>query len=271
MPITPRRFQLPQGLCLWSAMIACAWAQVPEPPAVSNGLHSIEAFDEQNKLSDGYARWREFGLRGIYQLGDHQLSAEAINMNRFNENGNYLGLGDTVVFSPLWYASLNAGAGDGAPYLPRYRADGFLHRKFLSDLSLVGSLGLGRYRSPDGHQDDNISAGLTYYFSAPWVVQGQAKRTRSQPGGIDTQQYFAAATWGHHQQTQITGRYGWGQEGYQSLGDDRSISQFSSRQKTLTVQHWLGLNWGIKFKLDNYHNPYYSRNGVSLAVFKDFR
>jgi YaiO family outer membrane protein len=252
--------------------LACsAWAQVPEPAAMQNGLHSIEVYEEQNKLSVGYERWREFGLRGIYQLGDHQISGEATNMNRFNENGNYLGLGDTVVLSPQWYASLNAGAGDGAPYLPKYRVDGFVHRKFLDDQRLVGSLGLGRYRAPDGHQDDNVSLGLTYYFSQPWVVQAQAKRTHSNPGGIDTNQYFAAATWGHHQQTQVTGRYGWGREGYLSLGSDLSVSQFSSQQKTLTVQHWLGLDWGIKVKVDNYHNPYYHRNGLSLAVFKDFR
>lgn len=256
---------------LWLSFLGSAWAQIPEPTAVQNGLHSIEAYEDQNKLSAGYDRWREFGLRGIYQWGDHQIRAEAINMNRFNEDGNYLGLGDTVVLSPRWYASLSAGAGDKVPYLPKYRLDGFIHRKFLDDLSLVGSLGLGRYRAPDGHQDDNASIGLAYYFTQPWVVQGQAKRTRSQPGSIDTNQYFMAATWGHHQQTQITGRYGWGQEGYQSLGDARSISHFSSHQKTLTVQHWFGLDWGIKVTVDNYHNPYYDRNGLSLAVFKDFR
>jgi YaiO family outer membrane protein len=246
-------------------------AQITEPAASHNGLHSLQAYEDENRLSAGYARWREFGLRGIYQLGDHQLSGEAINMNRFNEDGNYLGLGDTLVLSPDWYSSLNVGAGDGAAYLPKYRLDAFLHRKFLDERRLVGSVGLGRYRAPDGHQDDNASIGLTYHFSLPWVVQAQARRTRSNPGRIDTQQYFVAATWGQHQQTQVTGRYGWGREGYQSLGDALSIAQFASRHKTLTVQHWIGLDWGIKVTVDNYHNPYYDRNGLSLAVFKDFR
>lgn len=246
-------------------------AQLVEPSPEHKGLHSMQIYEDQNQLSAGYDRWREFGLRGIYQWGHHQLSAEAINMNRFNENGNYLGLGDTWVFSPDWYGALNVGAGDGAPYLPRYRVDGFIHRKFLDERQMVGSLGLGRYRAPDGHQDDNASMGLTYYFGPPWVVQAQAKRTKSQPGSIVTQQYFMALTWGSHQKTQITGRYGWGQEGYLSLGDARSISQFASRQKTLTLQHWLGMDWGVKVTVDNYHNPYYDRNGLSLAVFKDFR
>jgi len=253
--------------CAWTG----AWAQAPEPAAMQNGLHSVEAYEESNHLSAGYGDWREFGLRGITQYGDHQLSAEASNMNRFNENGNYLGLGDTLVLSPLWYASLNLGIGDGAAYLPRYRLDGFIHRKLLSDLRLVGSLGLGRYHAPDGHQDDNASLGLTYYFERPWVVQAQARQTRSQPGRIVTSQYFIAATWGHHQATQVTGRYGWGQEGYLSLGDGLFISHFSSHQTTLSIQHWLGQDWGLKLKLDSYHNPYYHRSGLNLGVFKDFR
>ena len=248
-----------------------AWAQVPEPAAERNGLHSLEAYEESNHLSAGYERWREFGLRAIYQYGDHQLNAEASNMNRFNENGNYLGLGDTVVWSPLWYTSLDLGAGDGAAYLPRYRLDGFIHRKWLDDQRLVGSLGLGRYRAPDGHQDDHASLGLTYYFEQPWVVQTQVRHTHSQPGGIGTRQYFIAATWGQHQRTQITGRYGWGQEGYQSLGDGAFITHFSSHQSTLSLQHWIARDWGLKLKLDSYHNPYYHRSGLNVGVFKDFR
>lgn len=258
-------------LALLPCWPGCAASQPAEPPASHDGLHSIEAYEEHNRLSAGQPDWREFGLRGLYQKSEHLLSVEAVNMNRFNENGNYLGLGDTLVLTPLWYASLNAGAGDGVPWLPKYRVDGFVHRKLLDDQRLVGSLGLGRYRAPDGHQDDNASLGLTYHFSLPWVVQAQARRTRSQPGDIQTHQYFVAATWGRHTQTLLTARHGWGREGYQSLGDDVSIARFASHQTTLTAQHWLGLDWGIRLRLDNYHNPYYHRSGLGLSVFKDFR
>lgn len=257
------------------ALLPCwpldAASQPAEPPASHGGLHSIEVYEEHNRLSAGQSDWREFGLRALYQQGDHLLSAEAVNMNRFNENGNYLGLGDTLVLSPLWHASLNAGAGDGAPWLPKYRVDGFVHRKLLRDQRLVLSLGLGRYRAPDGHQDDNASVGLTYHFSQPWVVQAQARRTHSQPGDIRTHQYFVAATWGQHTRTLLTVRHGWGREGYQSLGDDVTIARFASHQTTLTAQHWLGLDWGLKLRLDNYDNPYYHRRGLGLSVFKDWR
>lgn len=242
---------------------------LPETTLTTHGLHSVELYESHNRLSAGYNNWRETGLRGLYRWGDHLLAGEAISMSRFNENGNYLGLSDTMVLSPIWYASLHLGAGDRAAYLPRYRVDAFLHRKLREDLSLVGNLGLGRYSAPDGHQDDNLSLGLTQYFTQPWVLEGQVKFNRSTPGDIHTRQYFVAATWGRYRQTLVTGRYGWGREGYQSLGDARSISEFASHQSTLSVQHWLGTDWGLKLSAEDYRNPYYTRQGLKLAVFKD--
>lgn len=270
-PEPTRRVQQRLALFLGLACLVPAWAQVAQSPQAPQGLHYLEAYEEHNRLSAGFDRWRETGVRGIYQSGQHQLSAEALHTQRFNESGNYLGLGDTVVLNPEWYASLNVGAGDGAAYLPKYRIDGFIHRKFLDDLRLVGSLGLGLYRAPDGHQDDNVSLGLSYYFSQPWVVQAQVKSSHSNPGGIRTLQYFVAASWAVQPNTQITGRYGWGEEGYQSLGGSASITEFSSRQKTLTVQHRLGPDWGLRLSADNYHNPVYNRTGWRLALFKEFR
>ncbi len=259
------------SLLACGVMSTCAIAQTPTPemPNAMLGWRGVELYGSHNQLSNGYGNWRETGVRGIYEMGQHQIAGEVATMNRFNQSGNYVGVGDTVVLDTDWYASLAVGGGDGAAYLPRYRVDGFLHRKLLPAKNLVASLGLGHYKSPDGYRNDNISLGGTLYFEQPWVVQAEIKHTQSKPGDISSQQYFVAATWGHHKQTQIIGRYGWGDEGYQSLGSLGSIARFSSHQSTLTVQHWIGTNWGIKLSADNYKNPYYRREGILLALFKD--
>lgn len=242
-----------------------AWAQSPPP----QGLRQAEIYSTHDRLNGPFADWREIGFRGLYRTGQHLLFGEVATMQRFNEDGNYLALGDTMVFDRHWYGSLALGAGDGASYLPRYRIDGFLHRKWLDNLSLVTSVGLGHYKAPDSHKDDHLSLGLSWYLPSSWVLQTEAKFNRSRPGPIDTQQYFVAATWGLAGQTRITGRYGWGEEGYQSLGADAFISRFSSHQTSLSVQHWLGSNWGIKAGAERYSNPFYKRQGLQLTVFKD--
>jgi YaiO family outer membrane protein len=254
-----------------SLLAPCAMAQTQttDLPNAMLGWRGIELYSSQNHLSNGYGNWRETGVRGIYETGQHQIAGEVASMTRFNQSGNYVGVGDTVVLDTHWYASLAVGGGDGVAYLPRYRADAFLHRKLLPDKNLVTSLGLGHYKSPDGHRDDNISLGATLYFEQPWILQAEIKHTDSKPGNVGTEQYFVAATWGRHKQTLVTGRYGWGEEGYQSLGGLGSIARFSSHQSTLTVQHWVGTNWGIKASAENYQNPYYRREGILLAVFRD--
>lgn len=245
-------------------------AQTEDTQPTPSGWQGGEIYASTQDLSNGYGNWHELGLRGIYQVDANILAGEVSTMTRFDEKGNYLGVSDTVILSPDWYAFLGVGAGDGAAYLPRYRVDAFIHRKLLSDKTLIVSLGAGTYRAPDKHQDNNISIGMTLYTAIPLIIQAEAKRTRSNPGSIETDQFFVAATWGHDKQTRITGRYGWGDEGYQSLGAEMFISRFASRQTNLTVKHWLGRDWGIKAGAERYKNPFYQRNGLTLALFKDW-
>lgn len=249
---------------------ALVLAQTTDLPNAQDGWRGGEIYASSNQLNNGYSNWREAGLRGIYQREANAVAGEIIQMNRFNEDGTYLGVGDTLVLNPDWYAFLGLGAGDGAAYLPRYRLDAFIHRKLLPAKNLIVSLGAGTYHAPDGHQDNNANIGMTLYTTTPWVFQAEARRTSSNPGSIQTQQYFVAATWGHAKQTRFVGRHGWGHEGYQSLGNNVSISRFASNQTSLTVQHWIGADWGVKFSGERYHNPYYQRHGLTVALFKDW-
>ena len=234
-------------------------------PAASRTL--VDVYTSGHNLSNGFGNWREVGVRGSIQTGAHRLQAELASMRRFGESGNYFGVGDTVTFDQDWFASLSAGAGDGAFYLPRYRVDGFVNRKFLPDRNLIGTLGAGYYRAPDGHVDRNASIGATYYFSQPLVVQGEVRFNNSSPGSIRTRQQFVAATWGRDKETQVTGRYAWGREGYQTVGQAMSLVDFRSNEASVKVRHWLGPAWGVQAGLERYRNPFYVRNGGQLGFF----
>jgi hypothetical protein len=37
----------------------------------------------------------------------------------------------------------------------------------------------------------------------------------------------------------------------------------------MTVKHWISTNWGLKASVERYTNPYYQRDGLQLAVFRD--
>lgn len=228
---------------------------------------SIEAYAARHDLSAGYGNWREVGLRGAYETGPHRLQAELASMRRFGESGNFVGIGDTVTLNEDWFASLSAGAGDGAFYLPRYRLDGFINRKFLPARNLVGTLGAGYYRAPDGHVDRSAIVGATYYFSQPWVVQGEVRFNNSSPGSIRTRQQAVAVTWGRDKQTLVIGRHAWGREGYQTVAQGMSLVDFRSNESSLKVRHWLAPQWGVEARIERYRNPFYERKGVNVGFF----
>lgn len=251
------------ALALVCALPVAAFAQDADPPPI----RSFESYVSHSSLSGGNPSWNELGVRGNYQVGPHLLNGELATMRRWGESGTYAAIGDTYTFNPDWYGSLSVGAGSGAEYLPRYRVDGFINRKLLEKKNLIGTLGLGYYRAPDGHIDRNVSVGGTYYFEQPFVVQGEVRFTHGSPGSVDTRQYFVAGTWGREKQTTMTARYGWGEEAYQSIGAGAVLTNFRSKELSLSVRHWIRPNWGVEVAAEGYRNPYYRRNGVTAGLF----
>ena len=239
--------------------------QLPRDTATRN----LELSAGGQSLSNGYGPWRELTLRGTYGLPGHVLQGEVSALRRFNRDGAYLGISDTYTFNDDWFGALALGAGDGAFYLPRYRVDATLFRKFLPDRNLVGSVGVGHYNAPDGH-DNSLSLGLVYYFKAPWIVEGGVRLNSSNPGSVRTQQQYAAVTYGRDKQDLVSARYTWGAEGYQAIAANVQIVNFDSREASFTWRHWLNPKTGVLIGANRYTNPLYNRSGINIGIFHDF-
>lgn len=248
---------------------AAAAAPTPATPS-QDALRRLELSAGAQRLTNGFGSWRDVTLRGTYGAGPHIVQGELSAHRRFNEDGTYVGVSDTYTFNEDWYGSLGVGAGDGAFYLPRYRVDATLYRKWLADRRLVSSVGVGHYKAPDGHTDRSLSLGLVYYFEAPWVVEGGVRLNRSNPGSVDTQQQFVALTYGRDKQDLVTARYGWGREGYLAIAANTQLVNFESKEANLSWRHWLNPRTGVIVGANHYTNPSYRRSGVHIGIFHDF-
>jgi YaiO family outer membrane protein len=242
----------------------------PAGQAAETEPSSLELSTGAQSLTGGFGNWRDLTLKGTHAMGKHVLQGEVSAHQRFNENGAFLSLGDTYTFNEDWFGSVALGVGDGAFYLPRYRVDATLNRKFLPARNLVGSVGIGYYNAPDGHTDRSLSLGLAYYFEAPWIVEGGVRLNRSNPGSVDTQQQFVALTWGRNKQDLVTARYGWGSEGYLALAANRQLVNFDSREASVTWRHWLTPQTGVLVGANRYTNPLYRRTGLNVGIFHAF-
>lgn len=262
-------------LALWAQDRApdapSTWAGEPPSPPTAAPLNEVTVSVGGHQLSNGYGHWRDVRLNGVYEMGAHVWQVELAAKREFGQAGLFLGVGDTITLSPDWYTSLSVGAGDGAFYLPRVRADAAVYKKWLPAQNFVTSVGLGYYRAPDGHIDRSLSLGGVWYFEQPWVVEAGLRLNRSNPGQINTQQRFVAATYGRARHDLFTLRHGWGGEGYQSIAAQAALVNFRSHQTGLMWKHWVTPQGGVQLSLEHYRNPYYSRNGLTVAFFHSFQ
>ncbi len=242
-------------------------AATPEPNNLPRTLELSTGF--QN-LSDGFGSWRDVTLRGTYGLPSHLLQAELSLNRRFDMNGAFVGLSDTYTVNEDYYTNIAAGFGDGAFYLPRYRIDATLNKKWLSGRNLVTSVGAGFYKAPDGHSDSSISLGLVYYFDAPLIAEGGVRLNSSNPGAIKTQQQFIALTYGRDKQDLVTVRHGWGSEGYQSITASKQLVNFASAETSISWRHWVAPRTGVMLGANRYSSPFYNRSGLNVGIFHDF-
>lgn len=246
-------------------------SSVPDPthPFTSSGF--VEAGGNYHDVSDNFGNWLGEYLKGEVQTDpNNRWSAEVLNQKAFKSTGQYGNIGNTHIFNQDWFSSVTVGAGNGGFYLPRYRVDAFINKKWLDERQLVTTFGLGTVKAMDAHRDKSLFLGATYYFKTPWVIQGGVRFNRSDPGNVYSASQFVAVTQGQDKKHFITLRYGFGREAYQVIGPSQVLSDFRSQQLSLELRQWVRSDWGFNVRGERYHNPNYDRTGINIGIFKEF-
>jgi YaiO family outer membrane protein len=266
----------PCQLCLAVTVLltqdgALAQQALPEPQQEDRfAVQALELTVRHDSLSGDYGDWRDLSVRGSARLGDHLVQAELSSQQHFRTHGNFAGLSDTYTFSPDWYGSLAVGAGNGAFFLPQYRVDAFLNKKWFTKKNLVTFVGVGRYRAPDGHVDRSTGLGFVSYFNIPLVLEGGIRRNMSDPGAVSSLQKYVAASYGQHGEHLLVARHGWGTEGYLPVAPGSSLVGYASRETTLSWRQWIGRRAGVAVELHRYENSLFERKGAGITLFHDF-
>ncbi len=270
--------------CCWAPRVMAqdtpaATTALSEPISIPNTASSpfekmatncLETGGEYRALTNGFGSWSGGYVRGVLGTGKDILNGEVSGQHEFGDAGTYFALGDTHNFTANTYASLTLGSSAGAFFFPRFRGDAFVNQKWLERKQLITTIGFGYYAAKDPHRDRNFSLGTIYYFKRPWILEDGVRFNVSNPGGVFSPSAFVALTQGRNKQHYITGRVGYGQEAYQLIGPTDLLSSFRSRTVTITWRQWIGSNWGVNGVADYYGNPYYTRAGTTLGLFREF-
>ncbi len=219
--------------------------------------------DKFGHVSGGYGR------ASITQ-GKNVWFGEMNGQHEFSDAGTYIAAGDTYTINHQWYGSLTVGSSIGGFFWPRFRADGFIDKKWFERGQFITTAGFGYYAAKDVHRDRSYYLGSTYYFSKPWIVEEGVRFNVSNPGAVYSPSGFVAVTHGRDKHYYLTVRAGFGEEAYQLVGPTASLSDFTSQTFTITWRKWIHKSWGINVVGDFYHSPFYFKGGNLIGVFKDF-
>ncbi|HEV2490519.1 MAG TPA: YaiO family outer membrane beta-barrel protein [Candidatus Acidoferrales bacterium] len=243
----------------------------PAPPVAEKLLTNyVEAGGSYYSLSSNLGHWSGGYARGVVTAGKHTWNAEINGEHEFGDAGVYMAAGDTYMINSDWYAALTLGSSAGGFFWPRFRADGFLNRKWLANKQLISTFGFGYYAAKDVHRDHSFFIGTTYYFKSPWIVEDGVRLNVSNPGSVFSPSGFIAVTQGRDKRHYLTLNAEFGQEAYQLIGPSTVLTRFSSQTATLTWRQWAGKTWGFNLVANYYHSPFYHRGGGSFGFFKEF-
>ena len=129
------------------------------------------------------------------------MQKSMVSTNSAMPRGVCFGAGDTYNFNSDWYGSLTVGSSAGGFFWPRFRADGFINKKWRGRRQLITTLGFGYYAAKDAHRDHSFFVGSTYYFKKPWILEEGVRFNVSNPGSVFSPAGFIAVTQGRSQQT----------------------------------------------------------------------
>lgn len=258
-----------------AAPVTAATAGAPSPSPATAPAAGIPNYVEvggdyqslthnQGNGAGGYARAE------VQSDPDNRWNGELLHEHEFHADGNYAAIGNTHTFNEDWYSDVTLGGSTDGFFLPQYRVDAFLNRKWLDSRQLVTTIGAGWDKAHDSHHDESLYLGATYYFTEPWIIQWGVRGNDSSPGSVTSASTFAAITEGRNKEHFITVRYGFGREAYQIIAPGHAITDFASQDGSVTWKQWLGEDWGFNARGELYHNPFYSRTGFTLGVFKEF-
>lgn len=238
------------------------------PAVVPNYIEAgINYYNVTNNFGNSFGQF----INVQYQTDPwNRWSAGVQHARAFRDEGQAASIGNTHIFNKDWYSDVAASIGSSATFLTRYRVDGSLSRRWLDAGNFITTVGGTWDKANDIYSDRTLRLSAAYYFPSAWVVQAGFNLNHSNPGGVFAPSGFGALTYGFQGRYFLTGRYGFAREAYQLLNSGNIVNSFNSQTIGGNWRQWVGADWGFNLGVELYNNPFYTRTGGIVSVFKEF-
>lgn len=228
----------------------------------------IQAEGFYHAVTNDFGDWKGVAIRAVAPAGRSNIwYGDLVAEEAFRDRGIYAAAGNRHFFGPNWFTFASLGAGTGDYYLPDLRADAAVGHAWLEKKNFVTILGATYVNSKDIYEDFALLGSVAAYFPGVTAELG-ARINWSYPEAVQTERAWGAVTVGRERRRIIVLRGGGGYEGYQLTGDIETRQKFRSYEGAVSWREWLGGHTGLIAGLEYYDNPFYTRTGVTLGVFR---
>lgn len=254
------------GPLLGSLLLLVAFPPAPARAQGPAGWLQFEGF--YHHVTHDFGHWKGAALRAVVPAGRSNIwYADLVAEEAFRDRGVYAAVGNRHFFGPSWFTLVSAGTGTGDFIFPDLRADAQVGHAWLDRKNLVTILGATYVNSKDVYEDFAASATVALYF--PGVTAEAGGRINwSWPDAVRSERGYAAVTLGRERHRLVVLRAGGGTEGYQLTGAVETQRSFTSYEASVTWRQWLGGHFGLLVGGEWYDNPFYTRTGVTLGIFR---
>lgn len=227
----------------------------------------IETGAFYQNVTGGFGDWKGAYARAVLAGSRNVWYLDAKAQEAFHDRGVYGSLANVHTFSDRVYTQLGIGAGTGEFVLPDLRLDASLSVKLGSARSVILTGGGMLVDAKSGFRDRALSGSLTWYASGNVLLEVGTRINWSDPGSVRSARATGALSLGRDGRSLVTLRSSIGTEGYQLTGVSQTLRKFESQEAGAVWRQWISRWNGFVLGTDWYHNPFYTRAGVSLGLF----
>lgn len=256
---------MPRVVC--AAVLLGAMAG-PAPLAAQGPAGWLQAEGFYHRVSEDFGDWRGLALRLRAPSGTSDLwFVEGVAQEVFEDRGVYGAVANRHQFGSGWFTLVSAGGGTGDYVLPDLRADLTIGKAWGADRRVVTMAGGTYVNSKQDYEDLSVFGSLAVYFPGVAIEAG-GRSNWSWPDAVQSGRGFGAITLGRERSRLVVFRGSGGWEGYQLTGAAETQRRFRSYEASVAWREWLSGHVGLYLQGDWYDNPFYTRKGVTVGVFR---
>ena len=264
MPRADVASQLSACLAVTALLAAPLRAQAPLAGGLAGRWIEVNALAQS--VTNGYGDWQGLYVRGVRPSVRDTWYVDALALRAFEESGMQLGVAQRHDWNGRVFQMLGASAGSGAAIMPRARLDGALGVRLGASRRWQATGGVSYVKSVTELSDLAGTVTLAWYAPHAVMIEVGGRFNNSRPGSIRSQRVSTVAVWTPSPKRTFSVRGIGGSEGWQVVRSGTTLQRFRSQEVAFAWREKLTSLVAISAQGDWYHNPFYTRSGVTLGV-----